>query len=225
MSVSEVAARGARQARFAVERLGALRVDHPPPPSAWPPPAERPLPVPMVSNPQDYIAAADRIVSGRFDFFGESFMLGDDVRWNVDPKTRTEAPLSFGKTLNYRDTRLVGDIKYLWELNRHLEVVTLAQAYALTSDRRYLDHLRRLITSWIRQCPYPLGPELVQLPRARYTPHQLAARVSHRRRRCARCSSKAAKGNGLPRSGCGRYTSTCISSWVICPVTRPPTTI
>ncbi len=158
MSVSEVVARGARQLRFAVERLGALRVDQPPPPSAWPPPAERPLPVPMVSNPQDYIAAADRIVGGRFDFFGESFMLGDDVRWNVDPKTRTEAPLSFGKTLNYRDTHLVGDIKYLWELNRHLEVVTLAQAYALTSDRRYLDHLRRLITSWIRQCPYPLGP-------------------------------------------------------------------
>src|SRR5688500_5371707 len=88
MSVSEVAARGARHLRFAVERVGALRVDHIPPPSSWPPPAEHPLPVPVVCNAQDYIAAADRIVSGQFDFSGEIFSLGDDVRWNADPKTR-----------------------------------------------------------------------------------------------------------------------------------------
>ena len=108
-------------------------------------------------------------------------MLGDDVRWNVDPKTRHRAPLSFGKTLNYRDTRLVGDIKYLWELNRHLEVVTLAQAYALTSDRRYLDHLRRLHHELDSAVPISARAQLVQLPRARYTPHQLATGVSHHR--------------------------------------------
>jgi hypothetical protein len=157
MSPGEIAARGARQARFAVERVGALRADHPPKPSSWPPASGRPISPPAGIGAEPYVAAADRILDGWFDFFGESFLLGDEVQWNVDPKTRTAAPLTFGKTLNYRDTRVVGDIKVLWELNRHLEVVTLAQAYALSRDRRYLDHMRRLIWTWIRQCPYPLG--------------------------------------------------------------------
>jgi len=33
------------------------------------------------------------------------------------PKTGAEAPLTPGKLLDYRDRRLVGDIKYLWEVN------------------------------------------------------------------------------------------------------------
>ena len=37
-------------------------------------------------------------------------------------------PLAFGKSLDYRDPELVGDIKYLWEPNRHLHLVALAQA-------------------------------------------------------------------------------------------------
>ena len=57
MSLGEVAARGARQARFAAERVGALRADRPPPPSAWPPPDERPLSVPASLDPQGYLAA------------------------------------------------------------------------------------------------------------------------------------------------------------------------
>ena len=64
--------------------------------------------------------------------------LGMPPRWNRDPKTGIEAPLAFGKLLDYRDPDLVGDIKYLWEPNRHLHLVTLAQAYALTGERELL---------------------------------------------------------------------------------------
>jgi hypothetical protein len=105
-----------------------------------------------------YRRAADRILEGLFDVFSlRGARLGFPPRWNVDPRTGTEAPLVFGKELNYRDPLLVGDIKYLWELNRHYELVTLAQAYHLTGKKRYAFGCRTLLDSWFSQCPYPRG--------------------------------------------------------------------
>lgn len=106
----------------------------------------------------EYTLAADRILAGRFDIFAmRDVELGFPPIWNQDPKTRIEAPLVFGKTLNYRDERLVGDIKYLWEPNRHLALVTLAQAWRLSGETKYLEGCQCLLDSWFEQCPYPLG--------------------------------------------------------------------
>ena len=105
-----------------------------------------------------YRKAADRILDGVFDVFAlRGMKLGFPPRWNVDPRTGIEAPLVFGKKLNYRDQRRVGDVKYLWEPNRHLELVTLAQAWHLTGDERYARGCRTLLDSWFSQCPYPRG--------------------------------------------------------------------
>jgi len=105
-----------------------------------------------------YRRAADRVLAGRFDVFAlKDAALGFPPEWNRDPKTATVAPLVFGKTLNYRDERIVGDIKYLWEPNRHAELVTLAQAWHLTGEEMYAEGCRTLLESWFDQCPYPLG--------------------------------------------------------------------
>lgn len=114
---------------------------------------------PGVCDLEPYREAANRILAGRFDVFAlRGAELGFPPRWNRDPKTGTEAPLTFGKTLNYRDEKTVGDIKYLWEPNRHQELVTLAQAWQLTGDKKYAAGCRTLLESWFEQCPYPLGP-------------------------------------------------------------------
>jgi hypothetical protein len=106
-----------------------------------------------------YVAAADRIADGWLDVFAlRGVDLGSPPRWNRDPKTGIEAPLAFGKLLDYRDPDRVGDIKYLWEPNRHLHVVTLAQAWSFTGNRKYLETLREHVESWILACPYPMGP-------------------------------------------------------------------
>ena len=106
-----------------------------------------------------YVNAAENILVGRFNVFAlHNVELGFPPEWNRDCRTGTLAPLLFGKTLNYRDEALVGDIKYLWEPNRHLELVTLAQAYHLSGDLRYALGIRELLLSWFVQCPYPLGP-------------------------------------------------------------------
>jgi hypothetical protein len=106
-----------------------------------------------------YLAAADRIAEGCLDVFAlRNVNLGQPPRWNRDPKTGIDAPLRYGKTLDYRDPDLVGDIKYLWEPNRHVHLVTLAQAWALSGDGKYLRYLAVQLESWFVSCPYPLGP-------------------------------------------------------------------
>lgn len=104
------------------------------------------------------LAAADRIAEDRVDVFAlHGIQLGAPPRWNRDPKTGIEAPLSFGKLLDYRDPDLVGDIKYLWEPNRHLHLATLAQAFALSGDRKYFETIAEHLDSWFIACPYRLG--------------------------------------------------------------------
>src|SRR5262249_16974235 len=97
--------------------------------------------------------------AGSFTLFGgREWVLGFPPEWNRDPSSGTRAPLVFGKTLNYRDTSVVGNIKYLWEPNRHLELVTLAQAWRLTGEARFAHACRTLVDSWLAQCPYLKGP-------------------------------------------------------------------
>lgn len=113
---------------------------------------------PSEFSAEAYRMAADQVLAGRFNVFAlHELALGFPPNWNQDPKTRTIVPLVFGKTLNYRDERIVGDIKYLWEPNRHLALVTLAQTWQLTKDAKYASGCQTLLDSWFEQCPYPMG--------------------------------------------------------------------
>jgi len=117
-------------------------------------------PLPRGFAPAPYLAAADRLLAGRWDVLSlKDCALGFPPRWNRDPKTGREAPLAFGKSIDYRDARVVGDIKHLWEINRHLELVTLAQAWHLSGEMRYAAGALRFLDSWLEQCPYPRGPQ------------------------------------------------------------------
>jgi hypothetical protein len=156
MSPSEVGFRVGRKIRGTAERAG-IGLARPKVPAgssgrAWL------ASLPRKFDTERYRLAADRILNGSFDVFClQGARLGFPPRWNVDPRTGIEAPLVFGKELNYRDPALVGDVKYLWEPNRHLELVTLAQAWHLTRDERYALGCRTLLDSWFAQCPYPRG--------------------------------------------------------------------
>lgn len=106
-----------------------------------------------------YLEAANNILDGHVVIFQHGIdtkkMIND---WNQDPLTLKQAPMVFGKDLNYRNESLVGDIKYLWEPNRHLHLVPIAQAYYLSGNVLYANAVKRHVHSWIEQCPYPMGP-------------------------------------------------------------------
>src|SRR5438105_9025500 len=158
MAPEEIRHRARRALAVRAERWGLGE------PRAIPPPNLAPrfspwLHAPVKVDAARYLAAAERIAAGRFDVFAlQDAALGSPPRWNGDPKSGIEASLSFGKLLDYRNPRRGGDIKYLWELNRHLHIVTLAQAYALSGDARYFGVIRRHLESWFDDCPYGMGP-------------------------------------------------------------------
>src|SRR5258708_2456145 len=157
MTAAEIPFRFARLVRAHLERIapGAARVparDRSASPRRW-------VAAPGHLDAAPYIAAAERIAGGTLSVFSlRCERAGLPPRWNRDPKTGVEAPLTSGKLLDYRDRRLVGDIRYLWELNRHRHLVTLGQAYALTGEARYPQVLREHLESWLNECPCGLGP-------------------------------------------------------------------
>ncbi len=110
-------------------------------------------------DPAPYVARAERIAAGWLDVLAlREVDIGSPPRWNRDPKSGIEAPLAFGKLLDYRDPDLVGDIKYLWEPNRHAHLVTLAQAFRLTGNETHFVTLKEHLESWFVACPYGRGP-------------------------------------------------------------------
>ena len=103
-------------------------------------------------------AQLEGLLQGKIGFFGHAPLdVGLPVNWHRDPLTGIEAPLSFGKELNYRDDGLVGNVKIIWELGRHQHLIPLAVAYACTGGIRYRDALVAQIESWIDDNPYGLG--------------------------------------------------------------------
>jgi hypothetical protein len=109
-------------------------------------------------EPAAYLQQAERVLEGRYSIFDlDDCELGSPPNWNRDPLTGRNAPLQHAVALDYRDERIVGNIKYLWEPSRHLHVPSLAQAYVLTGDERYAAALRLHVGSWIEQCPPDLG--------------------------------------------------------------------
>ena len=156
MTPAEIGHRVVKAAAMRAERWGFVRCVVPAPDLSRK--AQPWIRVDARVDPLPYARAAERIAAGRLDVFAlEDAPLGRPPRWNRDPKTGIEAPLSFGKELDYRDPKIVGDIKYLWEPNRHLQFVTLAQAFALTGERRYGEALREQLDSWFTACPFRMG--------------------------------------------------------------------
>ncbi|MCX2980984.1 alginate lyase family protein [Halieaceae bacterium IMCC14734] len=156
MSIPEVSHRLARLVTSRFQRLGGLRAL---PVITDERIADAPVWVHASLNDHSVIEVADRVVAGRLDVFAiRDYDIGAVPQWNRDPKTGVNAPLDFGKTLDYRNSAIVGDVKYLWEPARHLHLVTLAQAFALTDEQEYLNCIRLHLDSWFDQCPYLQGP-------------------------------------------------------------------
>jgi hypothetical protein len=156
MTPAEIGHRVVKAAATQAEAWGFVRCEVPAADLTWP--SSPWIHADARVNPSSVLDAADRVIAGRYDVFAlEDVDLGSPPRWNRDPKTGIEAPLDFGKTLDYRDPSRVGDCKYLWEPNRHLHLVTLAQAYALTSQPCFAAALRDQLDSWFIACPFRMG--------------------------------------------------------------------
>lgn len=142
----------------------ALRERLSPPRTAAAPPADaarvrvRAWPPPAAVDAAAFVEAADRVVAGTVRLFGTPVRIAQSPGcWNRDPVSGVTAPAAIGTRIDYRDASVVGNARNIWELNRHYQLVTLGQAWALTRDGRYRDALCAQLASWLRECPHPLG--------------------------------------------------------------------
>ncbi|MFC1818669.1 alginate lyase family protein [Thermodesulfobacteriota bacterium] len=103
--------------------------------------------------------ALAKLSNGEIDLLGHSpINVGNPVAWHRDPITGINIPSDlYGKSINYRDDSVVGNIKFLWELGRHQHLVPLAAAYAVSGDIKYRDAVILQIEDWINENPFGLG--------------------------------------------------------------------
>jgi hypothetical protein len=158
MSVAEV---GYRMQQAALARVAKRLAGQPPPP---PLPRTRSFgaggaPPLAPGETESLLAEAESILAGHVVLFAaRSYDVGTPPAWNRDPDTGVTGPAIFAGDIAVADRDLVGDIKHVWELNRHLHLVRLAQAWAVTREQRWLDALARQLASWFGQCPPEVGP-------------------------------------------------------------------
>ena len=89
-----------------------------------------------------------------FRIFDLEFPVGFEFDWHRDYRNSKQVPKSFALSLDIRDPAAVGDIKYLWEVNRHQHLSALAYASGGTEDEIYI---LRSLHSWLRENPYLCG--------------------------------------------------------------------
>lgn len=165
MSAGEVAVRARDQAR----RWAWRRRQVVPGTSELPQPPGRPrrfaTPVPLgtvrnvpPASRAALIEAADRLLEGRWEFFG---VKRDDILdpdWFLDPLTGRRAPrdhYAFG--IDHRSEEETGNVKQIWELSRHHHLTVLSAAWFLTGDERYAEVVARQLRSWWRANPFLSG--------------------------------------------------------------------
>ncbi len=106
----------------------------------------------------DVIATADKVLAGRWDFFGELRFDMVDPDWALDPVSAQSYPTD--RPAFRIDYRAPGDprrIKQVWELSRHHHLSVLAAAWRLTSDDRYAELVDTQLRSWWRANPVATG--------------------------------------------------------------------
>ena len=85
------------------------------------------------------ITAADRILDGWFAPTGYAYQFKDlEMDWATN-----RTPNNYGE--------------WVWQLNRHPEFATLAKAYLITKDEKYVNAFAKLIESWIEQEEFPIA--------------------------------------------------------------------
>ena len=102
-------------------------------------------------------STAQSILAHRFPLLGQIVETGPEIRWRRDYQHGKESGTEYFRRIPYLDFSIVGDHKFIWELNRHQHLVLLGQAYALTGAKEYSQEICAQIESWLEQNPFQRG--------------------------------------------------------------------
>jgi hypothetical protein len=104
------------------------------------------------------VARAEKILGGRMDLLGyEGLDFGSPPDWQLDPVLGRRAAAVHWSRVRYLDAADVGDHKVVWELSRQQYLVTLAQAWLLTSDEKFPAAIAAHLEAWMNDNPPKRG--------------------------------------------------------------------
>src|SRR6185312_7450121 len=106
---------------------------------------------------RDTLARAEALLRGELELFGRTVPVGREVEWRKDYWSGKSSGLEYFRRIPYLNFEKCGDHKVIWELNRHQHLVTLTQAYLLSSEEKFLDEVSRQLAGWMRQNPFLRG--------------------------------------------------------------------
>ena len=163
MSMREIAFRALRQLGQVIEKRRVIHGWTPKPPKSVVPGRS------LLPDLSEYInlwneryeldkPVLNSLASGALELFGHhKVQLTSPIDWQIDPLSGVRAPGIYGKSINYRNDALLGDVKVVWEIGRHHHLIPLAVAYAITGEKCHLKAITTQIESWIAQNPFGIG--------------------------------------------------------------------
>ncbi|CAN2048991.1 putative Heparin-sulfate lyase N-terminal domain-containing protein [Candidatus Magnetomoraceae bacterium gMMP-1] len=100
---------------------------------------------------------ANKIIEHKFSFLGVQMNFVGEIDWHHCFTKEKQWPLRFYKLIKYKNSELIPDIKFAWELNRHQYFIKLAKAYWYSNDPKFGEEYILQISSWIDNNPYQKG--------------------------------------------------------------------
>ncbi len=110
--------------------------------------------------PAEHARSREQAASARrhvIEFFGQTFDYGERIDWHMDPPSGRRWPAKFHATIPTAGDVGYGDIKFVWEVNRHQFFVDLAKHAFVDDDRESAAELHRLLRDWMAENPYGIG--------------------------------------------------------------------
>ena len=100
------------------------------------------------------IKRAEEICLHEFEFIVPGLRFSGKVDWlsNLLDKRRWE--IKYWRDIDYSSDKRIGDVRLIWELNRHQYFVTLGKAYWYTGDEKYAKEFVSQLRDWIETNPY-----------------------------------------------------------------------
>ena len=110
------------------------------------------------AGPASTVEAAESVLEGNVPAFGWTTIdIGEAPDWLRDPVSGGRWPLEFWADVAFRETGGLADPRYVWEVNRHHHLVTLARGHVLSGEARFAERVWRDIVSWIEANPPLFG--------------------------------------------------------------------
>ena len=104
------------------------------------------------------LQAAESVMNYKFEFLGIQVQYDKQIRWHADPVSGKAWPQIFYADIPlFSEHRAPGDIKHIWELNRHQYFIDLGKAYWLTGEHQYAQRFMQLLREWVEANPYNTG--------------------------------------------------------------------